>query len=228
MLDLFNIKYVGSNTTSSAISMDKEFTKYIVEKINIPQVKYLVIKNNYNLKQIEKNLNYPMIIKPANGGSSIGITKVTNKKELETAIENAKKYDKKIIIEQFIKARELEIAILEDKKIIISEPGEIIPGNEWYDYDAKYFNNHSKTIIPNNLTKETIKKLKNYAKNIFQTLDCKNLARIDFFYKEDTNEIFFNEINTLPGFTPISMYPQLIQNENITYKKLITKLINNA
>lgn len=228
LLDLFNIKYIGCNTISSAIGMDKAFTKYVVEKINIPQIKYKVIKDSYNIKAIENSLNYPMIIKPANGGSSIGIEKVKNKKELIKAIENAKKYDKKIIIEEFIIARELEIAILQDKKLIISEPGEIISGNDWYDYDAKYFNEQSKTKINNNLPKQIKQKLKEYSKQIFEILDCKNLARIDFFYKENTNEIFFNEINTLPGFTTISMYPQLIMNEKISYKDIITKLINNA
>lgn len=228
LLDLFNIKYIGCNTISSAIGMDKAFTKYVVEKINIPQVKYTVIKDSYNIKSIEKFLNYPMIIKPANGGSSIGIEKVKNKKELIKAIENAKKYDNKIIIEEFIIARELEIAILQDKKLIISEPGEIISGNDWYDYDAKYFNEQSKTKINNNLPKQIKQKLKEYSKQIFEILDCKNLARIDFFYKENTNEIFFNEINTLPGFTTISMYPQLIMNEKISYKDIITKLINNT
>ena len=228
LLDLFNIKYIGCNTISSAIGMDKAFTKYVVEKINIPQVKYTVIKDSYNIKSIEKFLNYPMIIKPANGGSSIGIEKVKNKKELIKAIENAKKYDNKIIIEEFIIARELEVAILQDKKLIISEPGEIISGNDWYDYDAKYFNEQSKTKINNNLSKQIKQKLKEYSKQIFEILDCKNLARIDFFYKENTNEIFFNEINTLPGFTTISMYPQLIMNEKISYKDIITKLINNA
>ena len=228
LLDLFNIKYIGCNTMSSAIGIDKAFTKYVVEKIKIPQVKYTVIKDSYNIKSIEKFLNYPMIIKPANGGSSIGIEKVKNKKELIKAIENAKKYDNKIIIEEFIIARELEIAILQDKKLIISEPGEIISGNDWYDYDAKYFNEQSKTKINNNLPKQINQKLTEYSKQIFEILDCKNLARIDFFYKENTNEIFFNEINTLPGFTTISMYPQLIMNEKISYKDIITKLINNA
>lgn len=228
LLDLFNIKYVGCNTISSAIGMDKAYTKYIADKINIPQVKYVVITDNYCIKNIEEKLNYPMIIKPANGGSSIGISKVNNKKELKLAIENAKKYDNKIIIEEFIKARELEIAILEDKKLIISELGEILSGNDWYDYEAKYFSDTSKTIIPNNIPKNIKKKTQEYAKEIFKILDCKNLARIDFFYREETGEIFFNEINTIPGFTTISMYPKLIMNEKISYKNLITKLINNA
>lgn len=228
MLDLFNIKYVGCQTTSSAIGMDKVFSKYIFEKLNIPQVKYLNLKNNINIKNIIKNLKFPMIVKPANGGSSIGISKANNKKELNKAIETAKKYDSKIIIEEFIKARELEVAILQDKDLIISEPGEILSGNEWYDYDAKYYNDNSKTIIPNDIPNKIVKQIKEYAKKAFIGLDAKGLARIDFFYNPETNEIFINEINTLPGFTNISMYPKLMENEKISYKKLITKLIENA
>lgn len=228
MLDLFNIKYVGCKTTSSAIGMDKVFSKYVFEKLNIPQVKYLSFENNINIKTIIKNLKFPMIVKPANGGSSIGIEKANNKKELNKAIETAKKYDSKIIIEEFIKARELEIAILEDKGLIISEPGEILSGNEWYDYDAKYYNGNSITIIPTDIPKDIVKQIKEYAKKAFIGLNAKGLSRIDFFYKPETKEIFINEINTLPGFTTISMYPKLMENEKISYKKLITKLIENA
>ena len=228
MLELFNIKFIGCNTISSAIGMDKEFSKYVFDKLNIPQVKYLVYSKNINIKNAEKTLKYPMIVKPANGGSSIGISKANNKKELVKAIEIAKKYDSKIIIEEFIKARELEIAVLQDKNLIISNPGEILSGNDWYDYDAKYNNENSKTIIPNDIPKNVLLKLKEYAKKAFVGLNAKGFARIDFFYNEKTQQIFINEINTLPGFTNISMFPKLIENEKIPYKKLITKLIENA
>lgn len=228
MLELFNIKFIGCNTISSAIGMDKAFSKYLFDKLNIPQVKYLVLNKNINIKQILNTLKYPMIVKPANGGSSIGISKVNNKKELIIAIETAKKYDDKIIIEEFINARELEIAILQDKHLIISKPGEILSSNEWYDYDAKYNNENSKTIIPNDIPKNILKTLKEYSQKIFNGLNAKGFARIDFFYNDKTQEIFINEINTLPGFTSISMFPKLMENEKISYKKLITKLIENA
>lgn len=228
MLDLFNIKYVGCNTISSAIGMDKGFSKYIFNELNIPQVKYLILTNDFNLKTIEKNLPYPLIIKPANGGSSIGITKASNRKELQKAIDEALKYDSKIIIEEFIQARELEVAILQDKKLIISEPGEILSGNDWYDYNAKYHNENSKTIIPKNIPNNIIKQIKDYAKKAFTGINAKGFARIDFFYKENTNEVFINEINTLPGFTNISMFPKLMENKNIPLKSLLTKIINNA
>lgn len=228
MLDLFNIKYIGCNAISSAIGLDKGFSKYVFKELGIPQVNFLIMIDDINITNIEKNLSYPMIIKPANGGSSIGISKANNKKELQKAIENAKKYDKKIIIEEFINARELEVAILKDKKLIISEPGEILSGNDWYDYDAKYNNHESKTVIPKDIPNNIKKQIKEYAKKAFIGLNANGLARIDFFYQPQTNKIFLNEINTLPGFTNISMYPKLMENEKISYKNLITKIINNA
>lgn len=223
-LDLFNIKYVGSKTLSSAISMDKAITKIILDKYNIPNVPYLIIKDKYKIKNIEK-LGYPLIIKPANNGSSIGINKANNRKELVSAIEEAKKYDNKIIIEKFIKARELECAILENKKIITSEIGEIISCNEFYDYDAKYEKN-SQIIIPAKINKNIKKSIQKISKDVFKILECKTYARIDFLLS-DTGILYLNEINTLPGFTNISMYPSLFELKKISIKKLITFLINN-
>ena len=222
-LDLFNIKYVGSKCGSSYVCMDKIRTKEILSYHNIPQVPFEIYNKN---KQI--SIPFPVIIKPANGGSSIGIKVANNKKELKKAIKQALKYDKKIIVEKFIKAQELECAILENKKLIISEIGEIISANNFYDYEAKYENKESKTIIPANIELDISNKIKEYAKTIFEILDLKGLARIDFFYDKENNKIYLNEINTLPGFTEISMFPKLIMNENITYKDIISRLIDNA
>lgn len=229
LLEFFNIKFVGCNTISSALGMDKELSKRIFESIGIPIVEYISIKNNYNINEIIKKFEFPLIVKPSNGGSSIGITKVNNKKELKNAIRLAKKYDNKIIIEKFIKSRELEIAVLQDgKHITCSNPGEIKSSNEFYDYDAKYVNKDSYTIIVTDLKKEVLNKLKEYAIRIFDKLDCKGYARIDFFYDEGNDKIYINEINTIPGFTTISMYPKLMEDKKIKYKDLITILINNA
>lgn len=229
MLDLFNIKYVGCKTLSSAVGMDKEFSKIIFSYLHIPQVPFITIKNSkFKINDIIKALNFPVIVKPANGGSSIGITKANKKSELKRAINHAFKYDKKIIVEKFIKARELECAILEDRDYYISEVGEIKSANEFYDYQAKYENNDSYTLIPAELDKNVSDKIKEYAKCAFQGLDASGLARIDFFYDEKNNQIYLNEINTLPGFTEISMYPQLFIHEGISYKDLITKLLNNC
>ena len=218
MLDLFNIKYIGTKCGSSYICMDKERTKQILNYYKIPQVPF----QNYKDKLI---IPFPVIVKPANCGSSIGINIANNKKEYRKAIKEALKYDKKVIVEKYINARELECAVLEDKKLIISDIGEIITDNNFYDYNTKYIKNEAKTVIsdiPINIKKQ----IQKYAKIVFELLELKGLARIDFFYDTEYNKIYLNEINTLPGFTKISMYPKLFNNYE--YKELITKLIENA
>lgn len=222
MLDFFDIKYVGSKCGPSYICMDKERTKIILNHYKIPQVPYQLYDKNFKLK-----LDYPVIIKPANQGSSIGISIANNKKALNKSLKLALKYDKKVIVEKFIKAQELEVAILKDKELIISEVGEIISCNNFYDYDAKY-NSETNTLIPANIPKEVSNKIKDYASFIYKVLELDNLARIDFFYDIENNQIYLNEINTLPGFTNISMYPKLMINKGISYKELLTKLIENA
>lgn len=229
MFDLFGINYVGSKTLSSAVCMDKDFSKMIFSYLNIPQVPFITIcDSKIKLKDIVHKLGFPVIVKPANGGSSIGISRANNKKELKAAINEAFKYDKKIVIEKFIKARELECAILEDKNYYISEVGEIKSANDFYDYEAKYEKEESYTIIPAQLEKDVSKKIKEYAKKAFIGINACGLSRIDFFYDEEDNQIYLNEINTLPGFTSISMYPKLFTHEGISYQDLITRLINNC
>ena len=227
-LDLFEIPYVGSKTLGSALGMDKEKAKIIFEHYKIPQVPYIFINNNdYNIETIEKVLNYPMIIKPSNGGSSIGISIAKDRKQLKKAINLAYKYDKKIIIEKFIKAREFECAILERKNVYASSSGEIISNREFYDYEAKYQSN-SKIIIPADISKELVKKIKEYAIKAFKAIDACGISRLDFLYDEENDNLYLNEINTLPGFTDISMFPSLLINDLYTYKELITEIIKNA
>lgn len=229
MLELFDIPFVGCKTLASSIGMDKGMSKVIFDSLNIDQVPYVVIGDDYKINNIMEKLNFPVIIKPANGGSSIGISKANDKKELIKAIKEAKKYDKKIIIEKFIKARELECSVLENKgNILCSNPGEIKSTNEFYDYDAKYVNDSSYTTIPDDIPLDVVNKIKEYAKRIFKGLNCNGYSRIDFFYEEQNNKIYINEINTIPGFTSISMYPKLIESIGINYTDLITTLINNA
>ena len=228
-LDLFNIKYVGCKTLSSALLMDKAITKLILKSLDIPSVPFKVIKDNYEICDLIENIKFPMIVKPSNGGSSIGISKVNNKKELIKAIKLAKKYDDKLLVEKFINVRELEVAVLKDNKnIICSNPGEIKSANEFYDYDAKYDNKDSYTLIPNDLPKDILKKIKEYSLRLFKSLDCFGLSRIDFFYDEENNALYLNEANTMPGFTTISMYPKLIESIGIEYKDLISILIDNS
>lgn len=228
MLDLFDIKYVGCNTIASAICMDKGISKLLFDSLNLKQVPYVIIDDNYNVDKIINKITFPLIVKPANGGSSIGINKAVNKEELIYAINEAKKYDNKIIIEKFIKAREFECAVLEkENKLLCSIPGEIVSANEFYDYDAKYVNEKSYTVIASDLKEEVINKIKEYSSKIFSNLGLKDYARIDYFYDEENDEIYINEVNTIPGFTSISMFPKIMEYEGINYKDLITVLIKN-
>ena len=227
--DLFNVKYVGCKTLSSALLMDKAITKLMLKSLDIPYVPYLLIEDKYKVDDIVNEIGFPMIIKPSNGGSSIGISKVINKKELINAIKIAKRYDDKILVEKFVKAREFEVAVLQtSEKIICSQIGEIKSANEFYDYDAKYYSKDSYTIISNDLSEDIKLKIRKYALKLFESLDCKCLSRIDFLYDEENNKVYLNEANTMPGFTDISMYPKLIENEGIKYKDLISILIDNA
>lgn len=222
MLDLFNIKYVGSKCGASYICMDKVRTKEILNQYNIPQVPYQIYNKN---KEIV--LEYPIIVKPSNGGSSIGISIANNKKELKNSIKKANQYDHKIILEKFLtNPIELECAVLKNGNNMITEIGEIKHQNTFYDYDTKYNNDSICTNLNPNINDKEKELIKEYAKEIFNILELDNLARIDFLY--DNGNIYLNEINTLPGFTNISMYPQLIMNKGISYKKLITILIENA
>ncbi|HCC07366.1 MAG TPA: D-alanine--D-alanine ligase A [Clostridiales bacterium] len=225
LLELAGIPYVGCNTISSAICMDKAFTKIIVNTINIPQAKYIVVKDTYDLEVIEKKTGYPCFIKPANSGSSIGISKAKNRKELIEGINTAFKYDEKVLIEEGIEGIEVECAVLGNEDPIISTVGEITYNAEFYDYETKYISDDSKAIIPTNLEESTIKKIREYTKEIYKILDCKGLSRLDFFVEKGTNDVVFNEINTLPGFTPISMYPMLMEHEGISKTELIDRLI---
>ena len=222
MLDLFNIKYVGSKCGSSYICMDKARTKEILTQYNIPQVPYQI----YNKKD-KLLLEYPIIVKPSNSGSSIGISIANDKKELKNAIKIASQYDSKIILEKFLNNPiELECAILKNGDNLITEIGEIKHQNTFYDYDTKYNNDSICTSLEPNIGVKEKELITKYAKKIFNILELDNLARIDFFY--DNGNIYLNEINTLPGFTAISMYPQLIIKKGISYKKLITILIENV
>lgn len=222
LFNLFDIPYVGSDILGHAIGYDKEITKIICTHHNIPQVKYMTLYNDKKLKKID--IEFPVIVKPSSCGSSLGINIANNIKELNKHIKTAFEYDNKVIIEKFIKARELECAVLEDKKLKISTIGEIKSKNKFYDYESKYLLD-SNLIIPANIDKEIIKKIQEYSAKIFKILSLKDLSRIDFLYDYENNKIYFNEVNTIPGFTTISMYPQLFNYEGISLKELINILL---
>lgn len=224
LLNIINVDYVGTDLLGSIISYDKELTKIICNKYQIPQVKYITINENKPVKSID--IDFPVIVKPSKCGSSIGINISNNIKELNKHIKNAFNYDDKVIVEKYIKARELECAILDGKKLKVSPVGEIKPSNDFYDYDAKYVSDSS-LLIPANITSSLENEIQEYSKKIFKILSLKDLSRIDFLYDYENKKLYFNEVNTMPGFTEISMYPLLFQSMNISIKELITKLIEN-
>ncbi len=233
MLELSGIPYVGCGVIGSALGMDKGFAKIIFDKEGIPQGKYRVVTkedlsdNADNIfNEIEKEFGYPCFIKPCNSGSSVGVGKAHNSEELLLCLKNAARYDRRIIVEEFIDGRELECGVLGNYYPQASVVGEIKPCNEFYDYDAKYSETStSEAIIPADISKETSDLLRSYAVRAFKALDCCGLARVDFFLEKNTGRLCINEINTMPGFTRISMFPKLWEATGVPYNKLIDKLI---
>lgn len=223
LFNLFNIPYVGSDILGHSTSYDKEITKIICSYHNIPQVKYITINENKPIDHID--IEFPVIVKPSSCGSSIGINIANNLEELNKHVKNAFNYDNKVIIEKFIKARELECAILGNREIAVSTIGEIKSKNTFYDFESKYILD-SNIIIPAKIDNTIIKKIQDYSKRIFKILSLKDLSRIDFLYDYENNQIYFNEVNTIPGFTSISMYPMLFQKEELYIKELITILLS--
>lgn len=227
---MLGIKYVGSSALAHAIGFDKYYTKLICNNIDINQVDYIVIKQGENkyLKKVEEQFNYPVIVKPCCSGSSIGINVAYNKKEVSQFLKEAFKYDDKVIVERYIaNRREFECGILFDKKVIVSSVGEIVIDDGIYDFDSKYVKK-SDTIVPAFIPRELEEKIKKWSIDIFNIIGCKGLARVDFIYDVDNDKLYFNEINTMPGFTDISMYSKVFINDGISYKSLISKLIDNA
>jgi len=223
-LDMYGISYVGCDALSSLICYDKELSKLYFEKLDIPQLPYYVLND---LTEYDKNdYEYPVIIKPAKCGSSIGINIAKNKDELKKYLKEAFKYDNKVIVEKFIIARELECAILENKdELIVSDIGEIFKVFDFYDYKSKYKNKTGTGISI--LNKDIEKKIKLFAKTAFKGINCKDLSRIDFLYDEEKKQVYINEINTMPGFTNISMFPILIEKMGISIMDLLNIVISN-
>ena len=246
LLELAGIPYVGCGVLASAVSMDKLYTKQIVERLGIRQARCLPVFQrdltawglcaNGALSeaaeafavQVEKELGYPVFVKPSNAGSSCGVTKAHDKAELFRGLLEAIKFDRKILVEEAIVGRELECAVLGGEEVKASGIGEILAAAEFYDYDAKYNSNSSKLCIPADLPKETIESIRDMSIKIFKKLGCRGLSRVDFFVENNTNKIIINEINTLPGFTNISMYPKLFEASGITYSELLDKIIKLA
>lgn len=230
MLKLLNIPFVGPTILGSALGMDKDAMKRLLREAKIPVVKFLVFHkpDKISFEDIKKKLGLPFFIKPANLGSSVGISKVKSKKDFEKSINLAFEFDSKILIEELIKGREIECSVLGNESPIASLPGEIIPTHEFYSYEAKYIDENGAILkAPADLPKDTIKKIQDLAVKAFKTLCCEGMSRVDFFLTEK-GEVFVNEINTIPGFTKISMYPKLWEVSGISYSKLVDKLIQLA
>lgn len=247
MLELLKIPYVGTKVLGSSICMDKAYAKVIFDKANISQAEYIYIRK-YNdkyiyiekdfteeildingiIKNVLDKIKFPMFVKPSNAGSSVGISKVENETELIKAIEYAGKFDNKILIEEGIQGREVECAVFGNEEVQTSCLGEILSADEFYSFNAKYQNQESKTVIPADLPEELSNEVRKIAKKAYKATDCKGLARVDFFVDDKNNKIYINEINTIPGFTQISMYPKLWEQTGVNYSDLLDKLIELA
>lgn len=233
LFEMYDVPYVGCNVTASAIAMDKVIAKNVFEHAGLKTVKYeLLLEKEYRddeereLERIEK-LGFPMFVKPANMGSSVGISKVTDEKKLKKAIEDAFQYDYRLIIEENIIGKEVEVAVFGNGPYEASVAGEIRPRAEFYDVDAKYHSGgDTAIIIPADISEEQMKMLQEEAKIAARAIDCKGICRVDSFIKADSNEIFINEVNTMPGFTEISMYPKLWEVSGISNKELLERIIN--
>lgn len=227
LLKVAGIPFVGADVLSSAMCMDKHITKTIAKSHNIPIAKYTYLKKDSHIDF--DSLNYPVFVKPNNAGSSVGISKVKSKNDLKKAVDLAFKYDSSVLIEECIEGQECEIALLGNEDVKASSVGEIIPrGHEFYSYEAKYLDKQgAELIIPADISSETENKIKQMAIKVYKLLNCRGMARVDFFAKKN-GDVVFNEINTIPGFTSISMYPSLWLHSGIKYNQLLDKLIELA
>ena len=235
LLQLAGIPYVGPHVSASAVAMDKTLTKLVVDQAGLPQAAWHLVRSQelrHHLEQVldtlEGRFAYPMFVKPAGTGSSVGVSKAADRAALATALENAGKYDAKILVEEFIHGREIEVAVLGNDSPMASICGEIDSGAEFYDYEAKYITDTSVAYIPARIPEDVAEVVRDAAVKIYNAIGCQGLSRVDFFVTYEGNRVVFNEINTLPGFTSISMYPKLFDASGIPYSQLIDNLLTLA
>ena len=234
LLQMAGIPYVGPHVSASAVAMDKTLTKLVVDKEGIPQAAWELVrarelsrKMDAILDDLEARFAYPMFVKPAGTGSSVGVSKAGNREKLAAALIAAGKYDSKILVEEFIKGKEIEVAVLGNSEPVASVCGEIDSGAEFYDYDAKYVTDTSTAYIPARIPQDLQERIRKAAVRVYTAIGCQGLSRVDFFATED-GRLVFNEINTLPGFTSISMYPKLFGASGVAYSQLIDELVRLA
>ena len=232
LLELAGIAYVGCGVLASSVCMDKAVANAMFEANGVPHTKW-VAANRWEIEKdlegvcagVEQKLGWPVFVKPANAGSSVGISKVSNQEELKAAIALALENDRKVVFEAFVDGQEVECAVIGSDPAVATRPGEILAGAEFYTYDDKYKNGVSQTVIPAHLPEAKLDEVKTYAAMAYTALNCEGLARCDFFVEHGTNRVMINEINTFPGFTPISMYPKLMEHEGLPVPQLIDRLI---
>ncbi|MGD8623852.1 MAG: D-alanine--D-alanine ligase family protein [Anaerolineae bacterium] len=235
LLELAGIAYVGAGVAASAVGMDKILFKDIVFAHDLPIVPYLAIKRkewerspDETVARIEAEIGYDCFIKPANLGSSVGISKAHDQAELRAALDDASRYDRKLLVEQAVDAREIEVSVLGNDEPLASVPGEVVPSNEFYDYAAKYLDGESDLLIPAPIPEELAGQIRKLAVEAYLAIDCAGMARVDFLLDRQSGRVYLNEVNTLPGFTPISMYPKLWEASGVSYPELISRLIELA
>ena len=235
LLQLAGIPYVGPNVAASATCMDKTLTKLVMDCAGIRQAAWQLVKAQELavnpeavMDAVEKRFSYPVFVKPAGTGSSVGVAKAKNREALLAALQNAAKFDQKVLVEEFINGHEVEVAVLGNDAPAASICGEIDSGTEFYDYDAKYISDCARLYIPARIDEQTAESVRDTAIRAYQALGCRGLSRVDFFVTYEGNEIVFNEINTIPGFTSISMYPKLFAASGIPYSELLDRLLELA
>ena len=235
LLQLAGIPYVGPHISASAVAMDKTLTKLVADNAGITQAKWLLVRNSELqnrmddiLDTVESKFPYPVFVKPAGTGSSVGVSKANDREELNDALLSAGIYDEKILVEEFIDGHEVEVAVMGNDTPVASEVGEIDSGAEFYDYDAKYISDTSVAYIPARIPAEIAEELRQQAVRVYTAIGCQGMSRVDFFVTYADNRVVFNEINTIPGFTSISMYPKLFVASGIPYNELIDRLLQLA
>jgi D-alanine-D-alanine ligase len=232
LLELMDVPYVGSGVLGSAVGMDKAIAKEVLAFHGIAQARWVSLREHEvtptRLATIADDLGLPLFVKPSNMGSSVGVSRATTLEGLQHAVEHALTYDEWVVIEEAISGREIEIAVLGNLDPVVSVPGEIVPGNDFYDYEDKYVDDGAQLLIPAPLTDEQTSEIQRLAIQVYRALRCEGLARADFFLEEDGRGFLINEVNTMPGFTPISMYPKMWQQSGMTYPELVDRLIDLA
>jgi D-alanine-D-alanine ligase len=232
LLELADVAYVGSGVLGSALAMDKAMAKEVLRAAGVPQARHRALAeheiHDLALQRVIDDLGLPVFVKPANMGSSVGVSKAATAEALREAVTFALEYDEMIVIEEAVDGREIEVAVLGNEHPEASLPGEIVPGDEFYSYDDKYVTDGAQLLVPAPLPDEAVEEVRELAVRAFRALRCEGLSRVDFFYEESGRGFLCNEVNTMPGFTPISMYPKLWIQAGMTYSALIDRLVDLA